>query len=93
MSWIRQNKGWLDGIVNAKGANLPANASQAGRARLKPIEKFYTIDEVAEILKVNRRTVLKWIEAEVIPPGGYFRLPSGHIRIRESAILKLTNAI
>ncbi len=30
------------------------------------IEKFYTVDEVAEMLHVSRKTVLNWISARKI---------------------------
>ena len=58
------------------------------------IEEAYKVSEVAEIFSVSRHTIFKWLsirepEGTVIPRSSWFRLPSGHIRIRESAILKL----
>jgi len=30
-------------------------------------EEYYTLDEVAERLKVSRRTVNRWVEAQTLP--------------------------
>lgn len=57
-------------------------------------ERTYRVSEVAEMLSVTRHTVSKWLsvndpEYAVIPRSSWFRLPSGHIRIKESGILML----
>jgi len=58
-------------------------------------EVTYSVSETAEIFSVHKQTVMKWLQtdedgAAVITSGAWFRMPvSGHIRIRESAILKL----
>jgi len=58
-------------------------------------ERVYTVSQTAQMFAVDKRVVMKWLELDdggkgVIPPRGWFRLPkSGHIRIRESAIMKL----
>ena len=62
--------------------------------RSKMMEKVYSISEVAELLSVSRQTVCKWLsldesEKALSPPSGWFKLPSGHIRIREWIVLKL----
>ncbi len=63
--------------------------------RLPYFERSYTINDVAEICKVTRQTVYKWLTVEsVIPQSGWWRLPNGdkragQIRIKESTIKKL----
>ena len=55
----------------------------------------YSVAETAELFSVHKQTVLKWLQADddgaaVFSSGDWFRLPgSGHIRIREAAILRL----
>lgn len=54
---------------------MPATASQL---------QLLTVAEAAALLKVNERTVRRWIEAEKVP---YLELPSGSYRIPQSALL------
>jgi excisionase family DNA binding protein len=46
--------------------------------------ELITVSEAAELLKVNERTIRRWIEAEKIP---YLELPSGSYRIPQGALL------
>lgn len=62
------------------------------------MEKAYSISQVAEIFSVSRTTIYKWLsldepESAVIPPQAWFKLPNGHIRIREWAVLELQREI
>lgn len=56
---------------------------------------MYSVTEVAEIFSVHRDTVIKWLSIDdddieaVIPPEAWFKLPNGHIRIKEWIIQKL----
>jgi hypothetical protein len=77
MPWIERRDNWL-----------PRSAPMRRR------DDVYTVSEVATLLKVSRNTVYKWLgfdEAEeaVIPPAMWFKLPTGHIRIRKDAIQAL----
>jgi len=55
-----------------------------------PIEKFYTVTELAKILKVKNYTVRRWIKEEIITAG---RLPGerGDYRISETEAKRLVN--
>jgi hypothetical protein len=60
----------------------------------RPPERVYTVSEVCEILSVGRKTIYVWLavdepEKALIYPDEWFRLPNGHIRIREKALLRL----
>ena len=58
----------------------------SGKVRLlKPVE-------VAEIFRVDPRTVSRWGDQGAFGPGGMTRTPSGHRRFREDAVLALLNA-
>jgi excisionase family DNA binding protein len=46
--------------------------------------QLITVSEAAALLKVNERTIRRWIEAEKIP---YLELPSGSYRIPQGALL------
>jgi excisionase family DNA binding protein len=46
--------------------------------------ELITVSEAAALLKVNDRTIRRWIEAEKIP---YLELPSGSYRIPQGALL------
>jgi excisionase family DNA binding protein len=46
--------------------------------------ELITVSEAAALLKVNERTIRRWIEAEKIP---YLELPSGSYRIPQGALL------
>lgn len=82
MQWLEKRENWIPG----KPAQRPR----------KKMSKVYSVTEVAQILAVSRQTVFKWLsidepEYAVIPPEAWFRLLSGHIRIREWVVLKLQN--
>jgi excisionase family DNA binding protein len=47
-------------------------------------EEYWTLDEVAERLKVNRRTVNRWIEDGSLGAIRFGAPPRGAIRISES---------
>ena len=49
-------------------------------------ERFYRVKEVCGILRVDRRTLWKWIKEGKIKA---VRLPSGRYRIPESEIRKI----
>lgn len=79
MPWIQKHSSWL-----------PKNTPAARREQ----EAMYTITEVARIFKVSRTTVYKWLdfddpEEAVIHPNDWFKIPTGHIRIRRRAVEKL----
>ncbi|MBW1799375.1 MAG: hypothetical protein JRJ85_01465 [Deltaproteobacteria bacterium] len=81
MAWLEKKEGWIP-------------ATKKGAPRKRQVEKSYSIAEVAELLSVTKQTIFKWMAFEepedaVIPPSGWYRLPSGHIRIREWVVLKL----
>lgn len=46
--------------------------------------KLLSTRQAAELLNVNRRTVLNWIEAEKVP---YIKLPGGDFRIPLAGLL------
>jgi len=50
--------------------------------------EFYTVKEVAEILKVSERTVQKWCRDGVL---NAMKLPGGHYRIPVEEVRKLFN--
>lgn len=54
---------------------MPVTASQL---------ELLTVAEAAALLKVNERTVRRWIEAEKVP---YLELPSGSYRIPQGVLL------
>jgi len=47
-------------------------------------EEYWTLDEVAERLKVNRRTVNRWVESGHLTAIRFGPGPRGSIRIAES---------
>jgi len=60
----------------------------------RQIEKVYSVAQVAELLSVTKQTVYKFLsldepELATIDPVHWFKLPNGHIRIRQKAVLKL----
>jgi hypothetical protein len=82
MPWLEQKKSWLK------------QAKQSAAAQKIIDERVYSITDVAQILAVTRQTVYKWLsidepEDAVIPPEAWFKLPSGHIRIREWIVAKI----
>jgi excisionase family DNA binding protein len=50
------------------------------------LERHYSVGKAAQILGVSKRTLYNWIRQRKIE---YVRLPNGHYRIPESAILKI----
>jgi excisionase family DNA binding protein len=52
------------------------------------IERSFTVQETADILKVHPDTIRKFLRCEVIPPDGWFRI-GRQIRIKESAVRAL----
>jgi excisionase family DNA binding protein len=50
------------------------------------LERHYSIGKAAQILGVSKRTLYNWIRQGKIE---YVRLPNGHFRIPEKAILKM----
>jgi len=61
---------------------------------MKKMEASYSTGKTAELLGVSKQTIFKYLSLEapedaVIPPDAYFRLPSGHIRIKAWAIIEL----
>ena len=51
-------------------------------------EEYWTLDEVAERLKVHRRTVNRWIEDRELPAIRVGKGPRGSIRISETDLQK-----
>jgi len=91
-SWIPKKKNWLGEKSAAHGERRTAH----GKA--KEVEKIYTVAEVAEIMRVDKQTIKKWLgvdspELAVIEIDDWFRLPNGYIRIFERAVLKLQGVI
>lgn len=87
MPWLDPKENWL-----AK----PRKTKQPPQ----PVEKSYSVTEVAEILSVDRKTVFKWLVPDeetgeaIIAGEAWYKLPgSGHIRIRESGVRKLQDAV
>jgi len=82
MPWLEKKENWL------KQEKRPMTPQKIIN------EKVYSITDVAHLLSVTRQTVYKWLsidepEYAVIPPGAWFKLPNGHIRIREWIVLKI----
>lgn len=50
---------------------------------LSPVTDYYTPNEAAEILKVNPRTVRRWVAAGKLEA---LTLPSGRVRIPKAAL-------
>lgn len=46
-------------------------------------EKMYTFEEMCQILQVDRRTLLEWVQYHKIP---YVRVNEEHVRFRMSEI-------
>lgn len=83
MAWLEKKENWL--------------SSNRFPKKREPVAPIYTVTEFADICRVTRQTVFKWLsidkpEYAVIPPSGWFRLPSGHIRIRDWVLKKIIKA-
>jgi len=90
MTWIEKKKNWLP---NSAGMRDRDTRLETGKKN-KLYERVYTVGQAADILGVDRSTVLRYLsldepEGAVIPPEAWYRLPGGHIRIREWILIKL----
>jgi len=76
-------------MSRAAGVQFRKFEKKAGMM-LKVDETYYTLDEVAERLKVSRRTVNRWVEAQSLP---VIRLSAhaGSVRVAESDLRKFIN--
>lgn len=93
------NGTWIDrkDDFDTSGGRLRRSGSQVSQKQIsqkKGLERVYSVAQVAESLAVTKQTVMKWIsidepEYAVIPPDKWFKLPNGHIRIKESIVLQL----
>lgn len=54
-------------------------------------DRLYTPGEVAEIFRVDPKTVVRWIKAEKFP-GAYVRTVGGHHRVYGRGILRYMQA-
>lgn len=83
MPWLeKRTESWL-------GERGPQKRRQPGA-----LPQLYSVDDVARMFRVGRRTVYKWLATDapgegVVPPAGWLRLPGGHIRIYEWAVRQL----
>ena len=87
-------KTWIEGRdkLDTSGGRLQGQEGPA--AKHKPVERVYRVAEVAELLRLDARTVRKYIALDMeekapIPYDGWFKLPNGQIRIKEWAVLGL----
>jgi excisionase family DNA binding protein len=62
------------------------------RVKTEVHEEYWTLDEVAERLKVNRRTVNRWIEAGDLRAIRFGAPPKGAIRIAEKDLQAFIDA-
>lgn len=74
MPWSNGRKNWLPFGGHEKNPKLRTSL---------------TVAEASGLLSIDRQTVYKYIDTEVIPDDGWFKLPGGHIRIFEWAILNI----
>lgn len=100
MTWIRNKQ-----TIDTSGGRLKNTSGPTRSHRTRPPERrqlppCYTVAEVAEILHVTKPTVMAWLEYDegdpqsaVINPGLWFKLPNGHIRIRQAAVDQLLGSI
>jgi hypothetical protein len=92
---LRDPKRYKKRIMEKKKDQILKSGSRKATKESK-VKKCYSIKEVGKILSVSRQTIYKWLsldepEDAIIPPEAWFRLPSGHIRIREWVVLKIQN--
>jgi hypothetical protein len=90
MVWIKKREeSWLPTAHGAKRGEKSAER--------QPEKKLYTVDEVARIFKVTKKTVYKWMSYEddpneaIIPPEAWYKMRTGRILIDEWIVLKLLN--
>ena len=81
MAWIEKKEEWF-------------GERKRNNGKPQKIERSYSVSEVAELCGTSRQTVFKWLsidepEGAVIPVVAWYRLPSGHIRIREWVVVQL----
>jgi len=74
MAWLERKEGWI---------------SRGEKTRRMVGERVYSVAQVAEMLAVSRNTIYKYLDNAIIPPDAWFRLPSGYIRIREAAVMRI----
>jgi hypothetical protein len=84
MTWIEKKENWFEPKRQKSNGSKP--------------QKCYSITDVAALFGVSRQTVYNWLsfdepESALIHVDAWFRLPSGHIRIRESAVVKLQYSV
>ncbi|MBN1105799.1 MAG: hypothetical protein JXL84_20485 [Deltaproteobacteria bacterium] len=86
MTWLERKKNW-----STEGGRLrrPKNPVR----RTEP-ELVYSVTQAAAYIGVTRNTIFKYLsidepEGAVIPAHAWYRLPSGHIRIREWILKEL----
>jgi hypothetical protein len=90
MAWIEKRTNWLKAEVRGQRSE--------GREQRELSVNVYSISDAARVLKVDKRTIMKWMEYDeddldsaIIPPSAWFKLPNGYIRIEEWIIIKLMN--
>lgn len=81
--WIPEKTHWL--------GPRPKQRRKAGK---KDVDRMYSVQDVAQLMSVSKRTVMKWLSVDepefaVIPPEGWIKLQNGYIRIREWAVILL----
>jgi excisionase family DNA binding protein len=54
------------------------------------VDKLYTPQEAAEMLRVTRKTIYNWIEAGSIHA---IKLPGSGVRISQSEIMRILSAV
>lgn len=54
-------------------------------------DKLYKTSEVAKILKVEKKTIYKWISCDSLPVKGWFKNFGGHLRFKEWLVDRLKN--
>lgn len=95
--WIEKKKGWIN-RKERRTSNVehPMSNEKTSRQVQDRPKKVYSVAEVARLLNVDKRTVMKWLDYDednpqgaVIPPNAWFKLPNGYIRIEEWIVLKL----
>ena len=97
MTWLNKRKNMDTSGGRLRGPK-PPKAPDSTRRKADPI---YKVSEVMDLFKVDRRTVLKWMEplneqdpeSSVIPASGWFKLPGGDIRIYAWAISKIYDGV
>ncbi|MFC1884657.1 hypothetical protein ACFL2O_07795 [Thermodesulfobacteriota bacterium] len=92
MVWTEQKEKF-----DTSGGRLKRTSSQKKRQAVS--ERVFTISEVADIFRVNKQTVYKWLSPDPEENCGiafedWYKLPrSGQVRIYERAIIKLQGSI